>query len=331
MQIARSRKSHATNAAQPFLRLAQPSIEVSVIVPTLNEAANLPKLLQLISDALARRSFEIVIVDDNSRDNTQEVCQNLGEQYPLRLINRPTPRNGLSGAVIRGLEAARGEFLVVMDADLQHPADKIPALLDELQSDRADMAIGSRYIQGGDTEKNWSLWRKLNSRVATFLSKPVACGTHDPMSGFFALRSSTFQQARQLSPTGYKIALELLCKCRVNRIAEVPIHFGRRQLGQSKLSARQQWRFLVHLSRLYQFKYPKSIFAAKTIASTLLGVGFAAAMVPVMWPFFALWTPVAVGYATRSNRPLTPGWTTTKADQEIPLRAATTPPIELAA
>ena len=144
----------------------------------------------------------------------------------------------------------------------------------------------------------------MNSRIATLLALPVARGTHDPMSGFFALRSSTFQQARRLSPTGYKIALELLCKCRINRVAEVPIHFGRRQLGQSKLSPRQQWRFLVHLSRLYQFNYPKATLGVKLTASALAGAAFAAMTNPVMLPLLSAWSALAIGYATRSNRSL---------------------------
>jgi dolichol-phosphate mannosyltransferase len=315
------------------MRLVKPPVEVSVIVPTLNEAENLPRLVQLVADALADRSFEIILVDDDSRDNTLAVCEVLAERYPLRLIDRPHPRHGLSGAVIRGMEAAGGEYLVVMDADLQHPPEKIPQLLDELQNAWADMAIGSRYIDGGGTESDWGIWRQINSRVATLLAKPVACGIRDPMSGFFALRNNTFQSARRLNPTGYKIGLELLCKCGVKRVAEVPIHFGRRELGQSKLSARQQWRFMVHLSRLYQFRYPKSGLLAKLGAFALAGAGFAAMTNPAMLTLLAAWTAAAFGYATRSNRPTTSHWNPVAADREISLRTHSTPaePIELAA
>jgi dolichol-phosphate mannosyltransferase len=313
--------------------LANPPVEVSVIVPTLNEAENLPRLVQLVADALADRSFEIILVDDNSRDDTLAVCIDLAERYPLRLIERPHPRHGLSGAVIRGMEAAGGEYLVVMDADLQHPPKQIPQLLDELQNAWADMAIGSRYIDGGGTESDWGIWRRINSRVATLLAKPVACGIRDPMSGFFALRNNTFQSARRLNPTGYKIGLELLCKCGVKHVAEVPIHFGRREQGQSKLSARQQWRFMVHLSRLYQFKYPTLGLVTKLAAFALAGAGFAAKTNPAMLPLLAVLTGAAFGYATRSNRPSASHWNPAAADREINLRPqpATTQPVELAA
>ena len=257
MQIARSRKSHTANATQPILRLAQPPVEgcQSIVLHVERSRQRLPKLVQMISDALRQRSFEIVIVDDNSKDNTVQACRELAAQRQLpagRLINRPAPRHGLSGAVICGLEAANGEYLCRHGRRPATPPSKNSRNCStSCEAIERTVAIGSRYVAGGDTEKNWGIWRKLNSRVATLLAKPVACGTHDPMSGFFALRAGTFQPAQRLNPTGYKIALELLCKCRVKRIAEVPIHFGRRQLGQSKLSARQQWRFLIHLSRLY--------------------------------------------------------------------------------
>src|SRR2546423_663312 len=138
------------------------------------------------------------------------------------------------GADLHGMAVARGQLLVVMDADLQHPPEAIPYLLAPLKAQEADFVLGSRYAAGGTTSADWSLPRRINSWAATLLAKPFTGRTRDPMSGFFALSRGTFRQAKRLNPLGYKIALELMCKCRVKRIAEVPIRFGLRAPGGPK-------------------------------------------------------------------------------------------------
>jgi dolichol-phosphate mannosyltransferase len=240
--------------------------EISVILPTLNEGENLPLLVPRLAHALAGRSYEVLVVDDDSPDATAEICARLALTYPVRLIIRKSPKNGLSGAVLEGMATAAGEYLVVMDADLQHPPECVPALLAPLERSEADFALGSRYVSGASTEETWGLFRKLNSWGATLLARPFAKNTSDPMSGFFALRRSTYQRARRLTPIGYKIGLELMCKCRVERIAEVPIHFGTRAKGESKLTLRQQFRYLEHLSRLYDFWFPRASPIAKFLS-----------------------------------------------------------------
>jgi dolichol-phosphate mannosyltransferase len=250
--------------------------EVSVIVPTINESENLPALLQRISAALAGVDFEVLIVDDNSADATPAVCARLANQYPLKLLVRTEPANGLSGAVLHGMAAARGKFLCVMDADLQHPPEKLPELLAPLRNGQADFALGSRYVPGGGTDADWGIFRKINSQFATLLARPFAGKTTDPMSGFFAIQRQTYAAAQNLTPLGYKIALELICKCRVKNIREIPIHFGMRLKGQSKLSLKQQFRYLEHLSRLYDFTFPRASpmvkFLISTAASWLVGL-----------------------------------------------------------
>ncbi len=229
---------------------------LSIIVPPLNQAHNLPALPERNNLAIGATPYEILIIDDKSRDNTPQVCDELSRKYPLRLIVRENPTNGLSGAVLHGIAQSRGQRIVVMDADLQHPPEKIPELLAALDSG-ADFALGSRYIPGGSTGQQWGLFRKLNSWVATVLARPFAGRVNDPMSGFFALDRATFDRAERLTPLGYKIALELICKCRVKQVREVPIHFAERTAGESKLSLKQQFRYLEHLSRLYDFTYPR--------------------------------------------------------------------------
>jgi dolichol-phosphate mannosyltransferase len=250
--------------------------EISVIVPTINESENLPALLERINDALAGVDFEVLIVDDNSRDATPQVCAELARRYPLKLMVRTQPTNGLSGAVLHGMAAARGKFFCVMDADLQHPPEKLPELLHPLQTGEADFVLGSRYMPGGSTDGEWGFFRKINSQTATLLARPFAGKATDPMAGFFALGRETYLGAENLTPLGYKIALELMCKSRVKNVREIPIHFGMRLKGESKLSLKQQFRYLEHLSRLYDFAFPRASpvvkFLVATGASWLVGL-----------------------------------------------------------
>jgi dolichol-phosphate mannosyltransferase len=140
-----------------------------------------------------------------------------------------------------------------MDADLSHPPEAIPGLLDAL-AEGADFVVGSRFVKGGSTDDDWGFFRWLNSRVATCLALPLTA-LKDPMSGFFALRRETFLAGREFNPIGYKIGLELLIKCDCRRVVEVPIHFADRRFGESKLSFREQLRYVQHLRRLYIYKY----------------------------------------------------------------------------
>ena len=250
--------------------------QISLVIPALNEAPNLPPLLEQIAAALAGREYEVIIVDDNSRDNTKEVAAELAMRYPLRLIVREKPTNGLSGAVLHGIAEAKGECLLVMDADLQHPPAKIPELLAPLERGEADFVVGSRYVPGGSTGEKWGVFRKINSRIATLLARPFAGETTDPMSGFFAMKRSTYERAQRLTPLGYKIALELMCKSRVENVREIPIHFAERTRGESKLTLKEQFRYLEHLSRLYDFTFPRaspiSKFSIATISGWIAGV-----------------------------------------------------------
>lgn len=244
--------------------------DISIIVPALNEADNLAPLAARVGAALAGRPYELLIVDDDSKDNTAAVCADLAAKFPLRLIVRKGATDGLGGAVLRGIAEARGSTFVVMDADLQHPPEVIPQLLAGLESG-AEFVIGSRYVPGASTAGKWGAMRKLNSWAATVLARPFAGRVRDPMSGFFALRRSTFQRGTRLAPLGYKIGLELMCKCRVASVREVPIHFALREHGASKLTVSEQFRYLEHLSRLYDFTYPQLAAYAKFAVVVALG------------------------------------------------------------
>jgi dolichol-phosphate mannosyltransferase len=118
----------------------------------------------------------------------------------------------------------------------------------------ADMVVGSRFVEGGSTDDDWGLFRWINSLVPTLLARPLS-SLKDPMSGFFAMRRVTFASGRDFNPVGYKIGLELLIKCRCERVAEIPIHFSDRCFGKSKLSFKEQLKYLQHIRRLYIYKY----------------------------------------------------------------------------
>lgn len=227
---------------------------ISIVVPTYKEAENLPHVSKAIADALAGRgwSYEVLFVDDDSQDGSEEICAELAETLPVRIVVRKGER-GLATAVIHGIEASSGDIVVVMDADLSHPATAIPPMIERLESNESDFVLGSRYVEGGTIHDDWSFFRKLNSIIPSLLARPL-CHLRDPMSGFFAFHRADMPDRSRLSPIGYKVALEIFVKGDFHRASEVPIHFSDRQYGESKLSLKEQLNFLRHLVRLYAYK-----------------------------------------------------------------------------
>ena len=228
-------------------------IRLTVVAPTYREVESLPHLIDRIGKVRDRYGLDIdlLIIDDDSRDGTVELIADRPEKW-VRLIVR-TGNRGLSSAVLEGFHSASGDVLVCMDADLSHPPESIPLMLQKLQ-EGADFVVGSRYVEGGTTADDWGLLRWLNSRIATAFARPLT-GVRDPMAGFFALSRATLQAGVDFNPIGYKIGLELIVKCRCERVVEIPIHFENRRFGASKLTLRQQLAYLRHLRRLYIFKY----------------------------------------------------------------------------
>lgn len=236
---------------------ATSSYSVSVIVPCYKEADNLPLLCQRFQQITQQfDQCELIIVDDNSQDGSEELVQQLQQRYTwLRLIVRKAARS-LSLSVIAGFQQAKYSILVCMDADLSHPPEKIIDMVNTLYSREADFVIGSRYVDEGKIDKQWSLLRRLSSKVSTIMAM-VLVNAKDPMSGFFCLRKSTFQSAAHLNPIGYKIGLELMVKCRCKKIEEVPITFMDRQKGKSKYSLKQVIYYFRLLARLLAYKWFK--------------------------------------------------------------------------
>lgn len=227
---------------------------VSIVVPTFREAASIAALVGRIDAALSDSGvqWELLLVDDDSDDGSEDIAAALAQCLPVRLeVRRDGPRD-LSLAVTHGIRLARFDRLVVMDADLSHPPERILDLLGALDTG-CDLVIGSRYVPGGLVDRTWSPWRFLVSRLATLLAQPLV-NCSDPMSGFFATNRRVLPDLRTLRPIGYKIALELMVRGRL-RVKEVPIDFIDRTLGASKMNWRQQINFVRHLYRLYLYRF----------------------------------------------------------------------------
>lgn len=223
---------------------------ISVVIPTYNERENLSKLIPELFKIFSRNDLrgELIIVDDNSPDGSAEVVRSLQTPYPdLRLVVR-SGKLGLSSAVLAGFSEASGSILGVMDADFSHPLDAIPALVAPILRGEADISVGSRYVSGGSI-RNWPLLRRITSRGAILLARPLT-SVHDPVSGFFFFRREVIDGV-SLNPVGFKILLEILVRGRYSSVKEIPITFVDREGGKSKLNLKEYLFYVRHCLRLY--------------------------------------------------------------------------------
>jgi dolichol-phosphate mannosyltransferase len=212
---------------------------VSVIVPTLNERDNVRELVDRLDRCLAGMAWEVVFVDDDSRDGTVDVLRQISRTDPrVRLLHR-IGRRGLASAVVEGVLATSSPVVAVLDCDLQHDEALLPAMLQRLLAADCDVVVASRYLQSGGIG-DWSKRRLLLSRVATRLADLLLRSElTDPMSGFFVIRRDAFDQAvRRLSNQGYKILLDILLSAQPGlRVEEIPYTFRSRLRGESKLDS----------------------------------------------------------------------------------------------
>ncbi len=236
----------------------------SLIIPTYNEGQNVSKIVSQLTkllDAALPEDYELILVDDNSPDETWKIAQSLTASYPQLQVMRRIEERGLSTAVIRGWQAARGEILGVIDADLQHPPEILLKLLAEIQRG-ADLAVASRHVEGGGVS-DWSVIRRFLSRGAQTLGLLILPGVigrvSDPMSGYFLVRRSCLE-GKTLSPVGYKILIETLGRGDVRWIGEVGYVFQERQEGESKVTSKQYVEYLQHLVRLRFARWPIARF-----------------------------------------------------------------------
>lgn len=218
---------------------AQEGPELSVIVPTFNERDNVIVLYRRLEATLVNVAWEVVFVDDNSPDGTSDVVRALAQQDSRVRCIRRIGRRGLSGACIEGILASSAPYAAVIDADLQHDETQLPKMLLLLASDKADLVVGSRYIEGYKSE-GFNKQRAGASALATEVArKTLRVEIADPMSGFFMVRRDRFEQlAPKLSVHGFKILLDLVASAQGNlRAVEIPYTFGARQHGESKLDS----------------------------------------------------------------------------------------------
>jgi dolichol-phosphate mannosyltransferase len=227
---------------------------LSVVVPTYNEAGSVPKLAERLHAALGARDWELVIVDDGSPDGTADIAAALAPRIPTNVVRR-AGKGGLASAVIAGFAATRGDILVVMDADLSHPPELVPALLSAIE-DGADLAVGSRYVAGGGVE-DWPMKRQIVSRVACLMGSALV-PVRDATSGFFALRRSVIDGVT-LNPIGFKIGFEVIARGRYRSVVEVPYTFRDRELGASKFGRREVGQYVVQLGQIARDKLLRRI------------------------------------------------------------------------
>ena len=225
-----------------------PSLDISICVPTYNEAQSLEDLCLAIQKVFQQTSmtYEIVIVDDNSPDGTADRARALSKDFPIQVLQRPG-KLGLSSAVLDGWKIAKGEVLAVTDADLSHDPTVLPSMVASIQQGGCEVAVGSRYIAGGGFG-NWPLKRQIISRVAVMMGSFI-CPVRDVTSGFVALRRSVIDGVK-LNPIGFKIGLELLVRGRYKKYCEIPFIFQDREKGQSKLGFKEIRNYLVQLGQL---------------------------------------------------------------------------------
>ncbi len=272
---------------------------LSVVVPTLNEEGNIAALVEKLRHALHGISWEVIFVDDDSRDETRAVVRALSrEDGRVRLLHR-IGRRGLSSACIEGVQASTAPFAAVMDADLQHDETLLPRMLEALESGEADVVVGSRYVEGGGIG-GWDSKRAGMSKMATrlgqsILKSPVA----DPMSGFFMVRRESFDASvRRLSAVGFKILIDILASAeRPLRIKELPYHFRLRVAGESKLDSMVAWEYAVLVADKTIGRYVPVRFIMFALIG-LLGLGVHLLVLGLGLDVAALSFPVAQATAT---------------------------------
>jgi len=249
--------------------LKQGEAQVSIIIPTYNESENIIQVLKSIGDYLPKDiATEAIVVDDNSPDGTGKVVEDYINDtqnkigYTVDVIHRKT-KSGLSSAILEGIQHSSGETVVVMDSDFSHPPKIIPQLVEEIKISKYDIAIASRYTEGGEVS-GWSTKRKLISRTAKGIAK-VGLGVNesDPMSGFFAFNRNILEGIK-FDAIGYKMLLEILVKTKGAKVKEIPYTFTDRTRGSSKLDSSTMFDYVKSVWKLYRYGHTAKVSDTRT-------------------------------------------------------------------
>ena len=238
--------------------------KLGLVIPTLNEEENIGAVLDRVRSNLngLQIDYELLVVDDDSTDETGAVVREYSRSDSrIRLLVRKGCR-GLAGAVIYGWDHSDVNLLGVMDADLQHPPELLPALVTAIQHGH-DIAIASRYAEGNGIA-GWNPLRRAISKISTWITVPLqkpGLRVRDPLSGFFMLRRSCITGVR-LQPEGFKLLLEILVRGNIRSAAEIPYRFGLRHAGKSKANLRVGLDYLQLLGRLSRSAFSRSTGSA---------------------------------------------------------------------
>ncbi len=236
------------------------SKSISIVIPTYNESRNIVRILDSLNISIPRDlDAEVIVVDDNSPDGTsntvEEYAKRQDKGLDIQVIKR-TNKRGLSSAIVKGIEHAKGDAVVVMDSDLSHPTQTIPKMIEELHKSDCDIVVASRYIKGGSIS-GWPFKRKLISKGATKIAQHgLGIKIKDPMSGFFAFKRNIVNNIK-FDAIGYKILLEILVKAKNAKVKEIPYNFIDRTSGSSKMSISVGVDYLKSVWKLY--RYGKSV------------------------------------------------------------------------
>lgn len=232
--------------------------QISIILPTYNESQNIVSILKSIHDNIPKGLHtETIVVDDDSPDGTGKIVEDYIlsikkiAENTINIIHRKA-KNGLSSAILNGIQNAKGETIVVMDSDFSHPPQILPKIIETFKQYQCDLVIASRYITGGNIQ-GWTIKRKLMSKIATIIAKKgLGVKTKDPMSGFFAFKKNIIKELN-FDALGYKLLLEILVKSKGINIKEIPYTFENRKFGSSKLDSLTIINYFKSVFKLYKY------------------------------------------------------------------------------
>ncbi len=225
---------------------------LSLVIPTYNEAENLPILIDRLCSVLSLIDYELIVVDDDSPDGTWRLAETMAaDNSRIRSLRRIGER-GLSSAVMLGMSTAEGSVIAVIDADLQHDPRVLPEMIKPILADRADIVVASREVEGGSYGDFTTSRRTLSVAGAALARTLTGTPVSDPMSGYFAVSRAHMERvAPKVNPRGFKILLEFLARGDRPRVAEIGYEFGLRQHGETKLTTSVAFSYLLSLIGLF--------------------------------------------------------------------------------
>jgi dolichol-phosphate mannosyltransferase len=255
------------------------AVELSIIVPTYNESENVPLLVAKLNDVLAGIDWEVIFVDDDSRDGTAQIVRKLAQAGAgnVRVVQR-IGRRGLSSACVEGALASSAPYIAVMDGDLQHDEKLLPRMLEALKKDGNEIVVGSRFVPGGDVGEFAANRIKISKAGAQLARLVVKQELSDPMSGFFMLRRDVFERVvRRLSAKGFKILLDIFASAPAPlKTVELPFTFGSRIKGESKLDTMVAWEYaMLLLDKMFGSYVPVRFLMYMAVGTLGFGVHFA--------------------------------------------------------